>query len=73
MTPLLGLERDLKELNRPEDHAVFFAGRDRSETDATSHRGFDTDRQTMNSLLEQITGGRVPRNLTFQSADLAGY
>lgn len=73
MTPLLGLERDLKELDRPEDHAVFFAGRDRSETDATSHRGFDTDRQTMNSLLEQITGGRVPRNLTFQSADLAGY
>jgi hypothetical protein len=72
-TPLLGLERDLEGLELPDAHHVFFAGRDRSETDAKSHRGFDSDRPTMNSMLEQITGDRVPRNLKFQTQDLAGY
>lgn len=72
-TPILGLERDLKGVTLPGAHKVYFAGRNRSVTDADSHRGFDRDGKTMNDLLERITGTGVRPSIGFQAVDLTGF
>lgn len=77
-TPLLGMERFVLGLDGappmralPAAHKVYYAGRDRSQTEAKSHRGFEADRKTMNHLLETILG-HAPTN-SFQDANLSSY
>lgn len=77
-TPLLGMERFLHGLDDvaaidalPKAHRVYYAGRDRTVTDAKSHRGFDKDRKTMNHLLETVLGHDPI--CAFQEADLTSY
>ena len=72
-TPILGLERDVKKADLPRAHKVYFAGRDRGVTAATSHRKFDRDGKTLNDLLERITKGEVKPSMGFQSADLESF
>ncbi len=72
-TPLLGLERHIARFALPPKHRVFHAGRDRRVTDSHTHRGFDSDRKTMNHLLETVLGGAPKSNVAFRDATLTGY
>ncbi len=70
---ILGLEEDFKDCEPHDCHQAFWAGRDRSATDSKEHRGFDRDMQTMNHLVETITGTRPRGKLAFSSEGLGGY
>lgn len=72
-TKLLGLAEHFDKNDCGTGHKLFLAGKDRSVTEATSHRGFDADRKTMNHLLEVITGFEPAAKLAFREADLTGY
>jgi hypothetical protein len=79
-TALLGMQKFLEKSNDsptrvklPSNHKVFFAGKDRSVTDAKSHRTFDADRKTMNSIITRIAGQKAGDEHGFRKAHLSSY
>jgi len=72
-TPLLGMEKYAGDMDRPGNHEIFYAGRDRKQTDSPSHGGFDNDRSTMNDVLATILGKKPSRADGFQDHELTGY
>lgn len=72
-TPLLGMEKHSVEMELPDNHAIYYAGRDRKQTDSPSHGGFDNDRSTMNDVLATILGEKPSRADGFQDHELEGY
>ena len=72
---ILGMQNDLEgdnAIDLAKDHQVFFAGQDK-ETDSKTHRGFESDRATMNHILGTILGEKPKPSTMFNAADLTGY
>ncbi len=72
-TPILGMEVSSRPEKLPANHEIFYAGRDTSRSDSTSHGGFDNDRATMNDILATILGAAPPAAKAFQQSDLDKY
>ncbi|WP_420862649.1 C1 family peptidase [Algirhabdus cladophorae] len=78
-TPMLGMETGLQALAGPDldglpaQHSVYFAGRDRKQTDAKSHTGLDRDLKTMNHILQTIVGGQTGGVQAFSQGHMQGY
>lgn len=70
---LLGMEKFVKDVGLPNNHKVWFAGRDTSRTDSKSHGGFDNDRHTMNDILANILGKKPKPSDAFQEHEVSGY
>lgn len=77
---ILGLERDIEGLGPhpaakrdKKLHEIVYAGRHRTRCDATSHRGFESDRATMNDILRLVTGRELDRDKDFSQADVSEY
>jgi hypothetical protein len=56
-----------------KQHKVYFAGRDNKVTNSKTHRGFDSDRTTMNHVLGAILGTSVDARIGFSDRDMTGY
>ncbi len=75
-TQVLGMETSLtgdKPIALAKQHRVYFAGRDNKITNSKTHRGFDSDRTTMNHVLGTILGTDVDARTGFSDRDLTGY
>ncbi len=75
-TRVLGMETSLTGDNPialAKQHKVYFAGRDNKVTNSKTHRGFDSDRTTMNHVLGTILGTGVDARIGFSDRDMTGY
>ena len=54
-------------------HEVYFAGSDRTKTDASSHRDFESDPKTMNDILNGILQMKTKAASRFSDVHFTSY
>ena len=68
--PLLGMELFSAHEPLAGDHKIYYAGRDKTHTDSMSHGGFDNDMTTLNDILANVLGAKLPGELAFKADEL---